>query len=362
MTIALRELWRRPGRFLFVGGALALLSVLLLMLGGLLDGLYLGGTGAIRAQDADVFVYSSNAEESFLRSRVAPDLRSTVEQVDGVEGTGGLGVTLDAGRLPDDEVVDLAVIGYEVSTDSIPEPPPPDQAWADQSLRLEGVEAGDTIQIGANRIPLEVAGFVEDSQYLLQSSLWVEPTTWHVIQSGSRPDAALAPEVWQVVLVDSDDDPSALAARIDMETGGATDSLTRDEAVLSLPGTKEQNSTFTALIGTTVLVVGLITALFFVLLTVERTSLYAAMKAFGVGTRRILLWSASQAVVVATGAFVLGGAVSMVLAAVLPSSLPLRLEPGRGAMTFVVLIVTALIGSLIPIRRIVRIDPADAIS
>ena len=34
----------------------------------------------------------------------------------------------------------------------------------------------------------------------------------------------------------------------------------------------------------------------------------------------------------------------------------------RAAVTFAVLVVTALIGSFIPIRRIVRIDPADAIS
>ena len=48
-------------------------------LGGLLDGLYLGSTGAIRAQKADVIVYSQSARDSFLRSRITdPDF---VEQL-----------------------------------------------------------------------------------------------------------------------------------------------------------------------------------------------------------------------------------------------------------------------------------------
>ena len=58
MRNALRELRRRPQRFLAVAVALTLLTVLLLFLGGLLDGLYLGATGALRAQRGSVIVFS----------------------------------------------------------------------------------------------------------------------------------------------------------------------------------------------------------------------------------------------------------------------------------------------------------------
>ena len=50
MRLALRELRRRSRRFAPTTAALTLLVVLLLVLGGLLDGLYLGSTGALRAQ------------------------------------------------------------------------------------------------------------------------------------------------------------------------------------------------------------------------------------------------------------------------------------------------------------------------
>ncbi len=366
MSVATRELRRRPGRFAFVGIALALLSTLLLLLGGLLDGLVLGSTGAFRAQDAPVFVYSADAQDSFLRSRITPAERDQIAAAPGVTGTAGLGLTLDAGRLEGttgtDNLLDLAVMGYEQGTDVLPTPPGTGEAYADTALEADGVTEGSTILVGLGEIPVRVVGFVDDSNYLLQPALWVDLDTWRQIQTASRPDAAIADGVVQVVLVDGTGTPESLVAAVDDATGGATSSLTRDEAIFSLPGTAEQNATFTALIGTTIFVVGLITSLFFILLTVERRSLYAAMKALGVGTGALVRWSMLQALLVAGTAFVLGGLVTLGLAQALAGQIPLLLEPTRAVVTFVLLLATAAIGSLIPLRRIIRIDPASAIS
>lgn len=371
MIVAARELLRRPGRFLVAGISISLLTVLLLLLGGLLDGLFLGSTGAIRAQDADVFVYSADAQDSILRSRITPELQAEVEAVDGVASTAGLGVTLVAGRIEGEStagdleaLLDLAVLGYEDATATLPAPPESGAAYADQRLRAEGVEVGDTVLVGPTEIPVEVVGLVDDASYLLQGSLWVDAPTWRQVQDASRPDAAVGEDVFQVLLVDADADadPAVLAAQIDDATGGTTSSLTRDEAVFSLPGTQEQNSTFTALIGVTFFVVGLVTALFFILLTVERTRLFAAVKALGVPSSRLVIWSLVQGMAVAAGAFVVGGALTLLLASVVPAGIPLQLEPGRAVTTALVLLLTSAVGTLLTLRRIIRIDPASAIS
>jgi putative ABC transport system permease protein len=64
---------------------------------------------------------------------------------------------------------------------------------------------------------------------------------------------------------------------------------------------------------------------------------------------------------IALGAFVVGGAIALGLATVIPDAIPLDLELRRAAITVVGLILTALIGSAISFRRIVRIDPATAV-
>ena len=73
MKFALRELVRRPGRFISATVILTLIAVLLMFLGSLLDGLIRNSTGAVRAQDADALVFSESSQASFLRSRIEPD-------------------------------------------------------------------------------------------------------------------------------------------------------------------------------------------------------------------------------------------------------------------------------------------------
>ena len=100
MRLALRELRRSTRRFVPTTAALALLVMLLLFLGGLLDGLYLGSTGALRAEDADLVVYSESSRDSVIRSRIDPELRAEIESVPGVRRTSGLGFALVGARVP----------------------------------------------------------------------------------------------------------------------------------------------------------------------------------------------------------------------------------------------------------------------
>jgi putative ABC transport system permease protein len=45
----------------------------------------------------------------------------------------------------------------------------------------------------------------------------------------------------------------------------------------------------------------------------------------------------------------------------LPAEVPLQLTTGRYVFTFVALIVAAVLGSAVSLRRVTRIDPASAI-
>ena len=80
MKLALRELVRKPGRFVTATVILTLIAVLLMFLGGLLDGLLRLSTGAIRAQSGDAIVYSESSQSSFLRSRIEPADRAALAQ------------------------------------------------------------------------------------------------------------------------------------------------------------------------------------------------------------------------------------------------------------------------------------------
>ena len=363
MKIAWRELIRKPSRFITAGGALTLITILLLLLGGLLDGLYLSATAGIRAQTAEIIVYSVDSRASLLRSSIDPATRSAIEAVDGVQSVSGFGVVLLGAKVPGRaDLADVAVFGYEAPNARVPAPLPTGQVYADESLKASGVELGDELLLGPAKTPVTVEGWVSDTAFLFQGGLWGDESTWRRALSENRPDAVLPAGTWQSALVTVHDgaSPETVAAAITANVDGVS-ALTKQEAVSALPGVREQQSSFASIIGTTFVVAGLVVALFFALLTLERIGLFGVLKAIGAGSRTLAAGLVVQALAIAGGAFALGGVLTLGLVAIIPPEVPVQLVPRRAVITAVGLVVTALIGSAISFRRIIRIDPASAV-
>lgn len=361
MRIALRELRRRPGRFVVATAILTLIAILLMFLGGLLDGLTKGNTGALRAQRADFIVFSANAEDSLVRSRIDPAVRRRVERAPGVTAVGGLGSLQIGSRVPGHgprDLVPVVLLGYELAPRGLPSrPPAPGQAIADEVLRSEGVRVGTVLRLGPERTPIRVTGFVDDTQYSGQATLWGSVKGWRATQEANRPGSRVGPGVTQALVVRGGD-----PAEIDRATRGATHTLTIDEAIDQLPGVAQQQSVFNQIIGVTVIIAIVVVALFFALITVERVALYGVLKAIGARSGTLFAGVLLQAVVVTLVAGALGAAAALALdAAIPPGGIPFTTSAGRLLTSVAFLLFAAVVGCAFSLRRVLRVDPATAI-
>jgi putative ABC transport system permease protein len=366
MKLALRELVRRPGRFVTATLILTLIAVLLMFLGGLLDGLIRTSTGAIRAQQADAIVYSSTSQASFLRSRIEPATRAQIDQLPDVADTGGLGVVLLGARVPGNgprDLANVAVWGYELAPTGVPAPPGPGEAYADEVLKSKNVSVGDQLLVGPARTPITVIGWVNDTSFNGQGGLWTNVPTWRSVLDDNRPDAVLADGVFQALVVRGTGvAPDALVARIDAAAGTQVEALTVPQAIDAIPGVTEQRTTFNQILGVTVVIALVVIALFFALLTVERAALYGVLKAIGARSRTIFAGLVAQAVAVTTVAAVIAGGIVIVLDLLIPpGSIPLYISAGRIVTSIVLLLVAAIIGCAFSLRRVLRVDPASAL-
>ncbi|MGA1075108.1 MAG: FtsX-like permease family protein, partial [Ilumatobacteraceae bacterium] len=137
---------------------------------------------------------------------------------------------------------------------------------------------------------------------------------------------------------------------------------TIDEAVDAIPGVTHKRTTFNQILGVTVVIALVVIALFFALLTVERTSLYGVLKAIGARSGTLFLGLVVQAVVVVAVASVLAGAAVVVLDLVIPpGSIPLSISAARIVSSLVSLLVAAVVGCAFSLRRVLRVDPASAL-
>jgi len=367
VRLAWRELRRTPGRFGVATAVLVVLAVLLIFLGGLLDGLIASSTGAFRAQRAELIVFSTQADESLVRSRIDAALAQRVASVPGVDRVGSLGSIQLAGRPSDDptsrEVVGVVVFGYDLAPRGLPVEPPNDgEVIADDSLQADGYRVGDTILVGSQRSPLRITAFTNDTQYAGQASLWGSLSTWRMVTAANRPDRAVAADTVAALVLRVDADrASRIAVDIDSATG-RTRTMTFPAAIEALPGVAQQRTTFNQIIGVTAIVALLVVALFFWLITVERLPLYGTLKAIGASSRTLFGGVLVQAGTVTLVASVIGSLLAVGLdAAIPPGSVPFQLTVSRVLLSVALMLLAAAIGSVFSLRRVLRVDPASAI-
>jgi putative ABC transport system permease protein len=206
---------------------------------------------------------------------------------------------------------------------------------------------------------------VTDTSYNGQASLWTDAMTWRSVVAANRPGAALGEGVFQalaVVATDGSVPPAELAPAIEELLDGEVLALTVDETIDAIPGVTEQESTFNQILGVTLVIALAVTALFFALLTVERTALYGVLKAIGARSSTIFAGLVTQAVAVTAIAAVIAAVAVVVLDLVIPpGSIPLSISPTRITISALALLAAAVAGCGFSLRRILRIDPASAL-
>jgi putative ABC transport system permease protein len=370
--IAIRDVRRQPARFAPVVTALVLLAVLTIMFGALLDGLSLGGTAALRELPADLIVLDDGARGQIGRSRVPDDVRRQVAAVSGVAETGALAhVRLSVAHGNGDaELVSL------LAADHRPRSVPSDLgdgAAIDAALVARGVRVGDRLAVDDAEIAVvESAGRVGLG---LGGSAWVELERWREIVADVRPDLAPSapfmirpdftrvPDAWPAltVRVARGATVTEVADAIDKAVG-TTETVTMAEAIDAIPGVQREGRVFSGLITVTVAVTWVVVALFLGLVTVERTVLLSALRAIGLRDAGLIAGLVVQAVLVVLAALVLAAVLVAVAVPLLPPTVPVLLLPARMVTTAGGLVAAAVLGALGSVRRVLRADPASAMS
>ena len=313
-------------------------------------------------------MFAEDSDNLIQRSQLGPDALAVVEAAGGVRDVGGLNLIGSTASAVGGEIEDIVFFGYDVGTSVIPEPSA-EGAVVDKFLAdAAGLEVGDTLLVGATSAEVTVGSIVDD---LSQGAgtVWVPNDQWRAILTEGNPGALLPDGVNQALIVVPD-----LSLTLDPADGTAVEQvaaavteldgingLTATQAVEALPVVQQQSSTFQGIIAMTFIVTLLVVALFFALITLERVGLYAVFKALGAGTKDLMAGLTLQAIAVSVIALIVGFALSLVFVAFLPAELPVRLVPARLGQTAAGVIITALLGSLFSLRRVLRIDPAEAI-
>jgi putative ABC transport system permease protein len=367
--LAFKELWRARGRYILFRPVIALITLLVLFVAALAEGLGSGNREYVEKLNADLLVYQANVDLNVGASRIGAARLNEVRRVPGVKAVGPIAtsngsVMLEGGRKP----LGVALIGVEPGQPGEPSVVTGEglrgrrakEAVIDRQVALRaGLKAGDTLVIKTIQdtkeqyYTLRVAGVTDNRQYSLQPTIILPIRTWDEIRPqavvGGVPDAEIVANVVAVRAGDpTPEGVQALALAIEgqVQDAVAVDRVTAYEAT---PGYSAQQSTlntqkyFALIIG--VLVIGG----FFQILTLQKVPQIGTLKAIGASNATVGLAAVVQIIAVTVIGVSIGAAATLLLSLGFPPTIPIVFSPGALAASIASLLLIGPMGGLVSV-------------
>jgi putative ABC transport system permease protein len=357
MFLALRDLRVAKARFALVGSVIALIALLSTLLSGLANGLVDDGISGLRALPITHLVFSRGAKSSFSRSVLGPDVRQAFAAQPDLEAT-PVGMSFVNARSSSGALVDLALFGVDpggfLAQESAASAELDERGGAlagglvlSNALRGK-VQIGEELQILGTEQHLPVIGFTFGGTY------------------GHVPIAYTTLETWQQLIYGSDSRGrfSALALRVNgsvdlagLDQSLETETVTKQAAYNGSPGYSAETATMTLIRGFLLVISALVVGAFFTVWTVQRTRQIGLLKALGASSAYVVRDALGQLAVVLTIAILAGTLVGVGLGSLMGGEAPFSLTPSSVGASALALGVFGMLGSVVALRRLTRIDP-----
>ncbi|MET4095279.1 ABC transporter permease [Arthrobacter sp. UYCu712] len=367
MYLALRDLRFAKGRFALMGGVVALITLLLVLLSGLTAGLGNQSTSALAALPADQIVFGApageNAKASFTESEVTRGQLSEWAARDGIAHAELLGISQSRFQAVGPSgtasgTASVAVFGTEppegsAGTALSPAPAAEGTVVIGTSLAQElDLQVGSRAAVGGTE--LTVSAVVPDQWYSHTGVVWTTLADWRKLAHITGNEAAAT-----VIAVTSGggQEPDVDAAN----QAAGTVSASRDGSFQALGSYKSENGSLLLMQAFLYGISALVIVAFLTVWTVQRTRDVAVLKALGGSSRYVLKDAMVQASIVLLAGAAAGGAAGIAGGFLAARVAPFLLTPQTTLLPVAGIVVLGLAGAALAVRSITRVDPLLAL-
>lgn len=372
MFLAMRELWFARSRFGLMGGVIALIAVLMVLLSGLSSGLVEDGVSGLKQLPVDGFAFEEETEigSSFSRSRVDEEQLQKWRDQPEVAEAELFGNLLVNARSDNDVPIDLALFGVEEGSFLEPDVHEgeglgrQDGLVVSQSAVEAGISIGDVLTVDRLGTELEVVGALENQHtYGHVDVAYLPLETWQEIYAGvptgQEADPAVYTEATAVALLA---EPGGEIDHSAGDSAAGTMSLPLEETFAASPGYSAETSTLDLIKAFLYAISALVVGAFFTVWTIQRKHELAVLRAMGASTGYLVRDGLGQALVILVVSCAIGLGVGMGTGSLITGSgVPFLLERAAVATAVVLLIVLGLFGAMAAIIRVSSIDPLTAL-
>lgn len=376
--LAIKEVWRLKGRFFLFSLVIALITVLVLFIAALAQGLAAANKEYIEKLNAELLVFQSNVELSTTASRIGLDKLNDVRRVPGVLEVGPIGFSNGTIVFSDNQqTIDVSLIGVEPGKPGLP---PTVEGSNLRSTRgnvivIDGnvaartkIKIGDEITIKTIQgteekfTKFQVIGATDGRQYFFQPSIFLPYQTWDKIRPQATTDIGNSLQIANVfaVKLQEPSEINGMATNIEglVKDIEVVDRVTAYEAS---PGYQAQQSTLNTQRGFTLLIGILVIGGFFQINTLQKVPQIGVLKAIGTSSHTVAVAIVTQIILVTIIGVAIGAAGTFILTQFLPLGIPIIFSGTTAALTIASLLLIGPIGGMVSIRLALKVEPLRAL-
>lgn len=217
---------------------------------------------------------------------------------------------------------------------------------ADTALQESGYRLGSKIKLNSDTKAFTIVGFTHNAKMTVAPVLYGQLGDWRGLKgvmTGAIASAIVSTKAQQTV------------------KSKALKSYPKAAFIQELPGYSAQNMTFELMIGFLFIISLIVIAVFLYILTMQKLPNYAVLRAQGIPSRLLVASTLAQALVMVVSGVVIGVILTVLTAAALPSAVPMAFDVPILTAVGLGLVIMAVLGALIPVRQVLRVDPVSVI-
>ena len=374
--LAFKEVIRNRGRFLLVALVIALITLLVLFIAALGEGLADGNRQYVSNLDAQLVVFLEKSDYSISSSRLDTNSARSIRRVEGVEDAGAI-YTSSTEIVSLDEPLKVSMLGVEPGRPGMPpiiegrefRTGEARETVIDRQVAIRsGIQIGDIIEIRSTQgtndefFELKVVGLVSGQSYFFQPTIFVPPSTWEKIRPQSESELNSDTPFPNIVAVRLEDPTQmdAMMTRL-IERVPNIEVTDIETTINNIPGYSAQQGTvqaqgfFTLLIG--ILVIGG----FFQIQILQKVPQIGVLKAIGSSNGMVGLSAVIQIIIVTALGVGIGGGLTYLFSLGFPPTIPLVFNGARSLIAVALLLAIGPAGGMVSIIYAVRIEPRKAL-
>lgn len=339
MKLAWKEMKKNKVRFLILGSIVFLVSFLTFIISGLANGLSQDNAALIKNLPDGQFYMNENADENYNLSRIESSIQEKLlnDQKDATALSIQMGFLNDK----DDKQQSVAFV-TSTQTTLFPDVQA-GEIILDSSMKDKGNKVGDILTNNQLSGEFIVKGFVEQEKFSHAPVAFINIENYKELY---RVDEM------QLIFIPREDSSQEF-------TG--LQSFSNKDFLNTISSYSAEQMSLNMIIWFLVVISGMLFAIFFYMMNVQKIGLYGILKAIGVKTSKLFKMMWTQMILITVTSLAFSIALSQVFNMVAPEEMPFSLTVVTTAQLSLVFLVIGFIGATLSGIQIKKVEPLQAI-